>query len=609
MPLCGDLRNQGLSEQTSAITTTPTWATVGKIGSKSLYTKTRQTTMYFPNLVGISTYSVAYWLYIPTATAPTAWSDMFGIAFNCAGTTMWERDERRAATTTGRHNYHLAKSTSEGSNTNSYYGTREDDSANDNWVHYVLTKDDSSAKLYADGTLVVTIPATNFESTKRTMTGNVYFGDSGCEAYLNDFRIYDHCLSQMEVKELSKGLVVHYPLNRHGWGQENLLRGTYDWSHWVNSGHATFNGEVATLTGTTADWSASIHSAHLNKSLLDGTTTYTWSFEYNSTATWACNPVIGGTATDVDTATASRTKYVYWQNVVSLPSTDGKWKKYVLTPRTIAESQMTSGSGDVNSWFLQIYNRTNDAVVQIRHIKLEKGSVATPWCPNSSDALATTMGLNGTTEYDCSGFCNNGTRTGTFSWTSDTPKYAVNTNFAAVGTIINNTSPIHLSNEFTIAWWGKINSWKKNWEGMFLLQNNATLNAGTNTYDIMSTLHASRANSMSFTICQNSSSYIFDRYKWTYTIGVWAHYTCTYKAGVITMYQNGISIYTETITDNSSNDYYYRLGYRANSCDCQLSDFRIYATALSADDVKSLYQNSAYIDSSGNVYGAVHSEV
>ena len=43
--------------------------------------------------------------------------------------------------------------------------------------------------------------------------------------------------------------------------------------------------------------------------------------------------------------------------------------------------------------------------------------------------------------------------------------------------------------------------------------------------------------------------------------------------------------------------------------DSDLSDFRIYATALSASDVLSLYQNSAYIDSNGNVYGAVHSEV
>lgn len=48
------------------------------------------------------------------------------------------------------------------------------------------------------------------------------------KCYKQDVRIYDHCLSPKEVKELSKGLILHYRLA--GPGQANLTKGnnTYE---------------------------------------------------------------------------------------------------------------------------------------------------------------------------------------------------------------------------------------------------------------------------------------------------------------------------------------------------------------------------------------------
>lgn len=41
---------------------------------------------------------------------------------------------------------------------------------------------------------------------------------------MNDFRIYNHALSLKEVKEISKGLVLHYPLNQNVGLGLNLIK-------------------------------------------------------------------------------------------------------------------------------------------------------------------------------------------------------------------------------------------------------------------------------------------------------------------------------------------------------------------------------------------------
>ena len=64
----------------------------------------------------------------------------------------------------------------------------------------------------------------------QSSTGNSYF-----TGYINDFRIYDHALSPMEVKQISQGLILHYPLNNIGI-KEDI---EYDCSGYCNNGIRT----------------------------------------------------------------------------------------------------------------------------------------------------------------------------------------------------------------------------------------------------------------------------------------------------------------------------------------------------------------------------------
>jgi hypothetical protein len=71
-------------------------------------------------------------------------------------------------------------------------------------------------QIYVDGDLKAT--RTGVLSTFNLTTPYYLGRDSrtGATAFqgkLNDFRIYDHALSTKEIKEISRGLILHYKLN------------------------------------------------------------------------------------------------------------------------------------------------------------------------------------------------------------------------------------------------------------------------------------------------------------------------------------------------------------------------------------------------------------
>ena len=441
------------------------------------------------------------------------------------------------------------------------------------WTHLVCTCDiNNVVRLYKNGEYIGSSTRSNKPDSDNATQAAIgretyasgYFTFNGM---LNDFRLYDHCLSPMEVKQISQGLVLHYPLNRQGWGQENLIANT------------DFNGVSKKFTVTSGTEGGFTFTP---TETIIANTQYTISCRLRGNANMNLYKLCTGgneSISWVNRSQLSTTEYRYFSIIFTYPSNKTLNQIYICTRYGTANTQ-------VGDWF----------EIEPSSLKLEKGSIATPWCPNSSDTLATTMGLNSTTEYDCSGFCNNGIQTGTFAWTSDTPKYQVSTNF-------NGSNYVGLappdSEIQTVAFWVKWSNIPST-QTIGFIDDGSGLAFGLSYGNIIVSCQVAGAAS-----CYNAS--VLSANNWYHIVVI--------KTGTTTrkLYINAI----EQTANSTSNYWSYinnelQIGKRKNTGEGiigWMSDFRMYATILSADDVKSLYQNSAYIDSSGNVYGAVHTEV
>ena len=769
LPLNGDLRNQGLSTLSfnnisSANTTIDNDGKIGKCYSNNSHTA--------GGLISDETIelgqqqSMFCWFKFTDLESAASLGGSLVSQHRAATYTGMGITIRYVSATTG----YLSVSTGDGSNRTykSYYGTTLLQA--NTWYHGGYTYDGSTIKIYVNGICEKTqafsgmsVPADYISCFGWNLTGtsgNTVQASYKLQGSLNDVRIYDHCLSETEVKKLAQGLIVHYPLNRHGLGQENLLLNTSTpatWSKTLNDSNYAVNDCFKTQVPVPL--------------LFSTNELITLSFDWTTTATGgnfhvecgAVTPWVWGTVISSKGTRSSASNYI--------DITSSNKSGHVEITFKITSSQ--TGAANTLQWFRIRQDGTDTAnkTFTISKAKLERGSIATPWSPNSYDSLFealtydktiytepdgtqwiriahhnnpanalfastddfvnsvykdtnrwyqveeacgllnsnefmvkqkntsdateakfrwiqtkslltatyndvapstitknTTTGytdgtyggiyikggnarlciadgtngdwwgaigswtayhggipahptggtvttgyidlyirvdnvnIDGSTEYDCSGFCNNATNFTASEWSSDTPKYSVSTIFdetvsADVSDIYDSTSR---HKQLTIATWIKRTSDDANYHYFW---ESPAIDVGLRAYNGVNNYYLIRWTHSTADTVVGGRAWVDD----IIPLNTWVHSVWVFDSGILKHYVNGELMGTRN--NSSSGEYIYgsinsTLG---DSWQGALSDFRIYATALSAEDVKSLYQNCATIAADGTIYGQIYS--
>ena len=564
LPLNGNLNNQGLDGSLEFTNTaSATVATDGKIGSCYSFSATSGTGLLLSKGKSASEFMDAYinhhsWSMCAWVRTTSNDNVVFGLTY---GLRLW----------CGSTNY-----VSLYNNTRSVSASNNISTIDGEWHHICATYNtlDNAVNVYVDGIKGTTSYYPSGETYASSWTNSVAvgrdFNNSTASSHyyfqgsMNDVRIYDHCLSAKEVKEISKGLLCHYKLDNKGFGNPNLcpLNSKQEWTA-VNTKTnytilSTSTSNFGLSTGDTFTWSVYVKVPTEIKKLRARVQFY-------------------NSGSDRTGPTGSTTV------------TNGEGRVFVkgTVLSEYAEMQLCIDynlSSDIT---------TTNVVCYYKMPKLEKSSVATPWCPHTSDSLYASLGLDSTAESDCSGLSNNGTKIG--GLTSSTSPISIRCescyNFDGnTGSIqIPNLSTLVPSGEFTMNCWIYHDStWSsKTWETIF---------GGPSGFELEA---------------KNSStnSPVLYAYSWgkgsaTYELNKWNMITMTRNASETKFYINGELKITGSAGTIPSGNYFIGAWNTSSQQNYKgrISDFRLYSTVLSVDDIRTLYNTSASIDKNGNMY-------
>lgn len=586
LPLNGNLNNQGLGDIT-ATSGSPVYKN-GKVTSNSLNLNQR---IYFtcPQLANLQTFSVCFWgMTEDSSTITTNWQDLIGFNdVSSSGTTGTFRWESYYSATNNLNGIHWHDN-----GTNALVsGSVHHNTSRNEWCHCCVVFDAENEKIYSysNGELIAT--HTHLKGHFNT-SGQFYLGETNnIEGRIQDVRFYDHALSPKEVKEISKGLVLHYRLS--GIGNDNLLTNSATFSGYSIGGTLdtteTYYGCNSVKTNK-AWWGPYINLKDIiTKNNLSVGDTVTYSIMAKTNFNGTCNFTLFRAASSGICSFSKSFIANEWQKLsVTFSITD-----YALTSMTARLECNTPNTGSPNYYL----NTGENNYMWFAQPKLELSSTATPWCPNSSDILYSTLGYNDNIEYDCSGYSNNGTKSGTIICDSDSPRYTTSYKFGSTSTKIKLPTMTYsnFGNSYTFSWWQK-NTSSGNMPWGFSDGNRLNLYHTTN-------------------LCWNTGNGSNNPFKDSngnalpqskLCDSTWHHCAIVGNGSSTLLYIDGINAGTATTYKSLTGTQIYISGWDSGTSytfnGSNLVDFRIYSTALSATDIKELYNTSFIVDNSGKAY-------
>lgn len=632
MPMIGNINNQGLSNL-SNLSGKYVQGTCSTFGKCLNVPNSSPISFTADGLVNAKKFSVCFWTLADNSTKAD-WNQMLQLGDKKTDGSYGSNFRFESCTTYPRacsfHNNDICAITG---------GSRILGSSNGTWYHVCVTYDGTELKSYTNGNLIGTDVGNG-----GYLTGYVQIGSANYFGLMNDLRIYDEVISQKQIRSIYNLQIIHYPLNNiyevgitnkyFGDAAEGALN--YDGNYITRTKLSNERGYKYKLsyTGTGKDmWKSLEIGSH-------------FSFTAGRTYYYSCKVRCHSKSHTQLFLRAARCGNDWVTTMVDTLNADGQWHEYTVSQTINANFNRGDGIVTCNPW-VEFY--TNDMStsgmsytfdVDIKDIQVTEGqkysfianemvtssvSDISGYSNNASVGIGVQYSVSNTSLniLDDSVSVNDTTLSVQNASVTDTtlslasnnasvdigvqsPRYDACYYFSAKS-YLKFPNPIYAKKTI----WGlTINMWVRLDSGC---GGYATILSGLNnpTSNFPWICVNTEQSGLWSDIWSNTPQYGKGMPNQSLSLNTWYMITYVFNSGSVYWYLNGtrkgdITKYTTLNYINADMEYlalgnsYSGTQWNTNFCGW-ISDFRMFTTVLSADDVKALYQNSASITSTGQV--------